>query len=144
MRCWWWLMVGENGDTDHAYWYLLPNPFSPRRGFSKGAKETLGSQEAGCSRDTAYIIYTTLSMSVDALDGLRTLTFGSKEIFWEVTIHHKRTSATFYARPTRINIPARSISAVRYEKWPKSRIWESRIWRLEIAQGCPPRVSWPV
>ena len=76
-------------------------------------------------------------MSVDALDGLRSLTFGSKEIFWEVTIHHKRTSATFYARPTRINIPARSISVVRNEKWPKSRILESRIWvfwRLEIVQ----------
>ena len=50
-------------------------------------------------------------MAVDTLDGLPALTFGSKEIFWEVTIHHKRTSATFYARPTRINIPTRSISA---------------------------------
>ena len=52
----------------------------------------------------------TLSMSVDALDGLPALTFGSKENFWEGTIHDKRTSATFYARPTPINIPARSIS----------------------------------
>ena len=51
-----------------------------------------------------------VSMAVDALDGLCALTFGSKEIFWDVSIHHKRTSATFYARPTRINIPARSIS----------------------------------
>ena len=83
--------------------------FSPRSGFSKGAKETLRPQEAGCSRDTAYI-YITLSMSVDALDGLCALTFGSKENFWEVAIHDKRTSATFYARPTPINIPARSIS----------------------------------
>ena len=76
-------------------------------------------------------------MAVDALDEAGALTFGSKEIFWEVSIHHKRTSATFYARPTRINIPARSISAVRNEKWSKSRIWNSRIWlfwRLEIAQ----------
>ena len=56
------------------------------------------------------VIYMTLSMSVDALDGLCALTFGSKENFWEVTIHDKRTSATFYARPTPINIPARSIS----------------------------------
>ena len=56
--------------------------FSPRGGFSQGAKETLGSQEAGCSRDTAYIIYyITLSMSVDALDEAASLTFGSKEIF---------------------------------------------------------------
>ena len=76
-------------------------------------------------------------MSVDALDEAGALTFGSKENFWEVAGHDKRTSATFYARRTRINIPARSISAVRYEKWSKSRIWNSRIWlfwRLEIAQ----------
>ena len=56
--------------------------------------------------------YTTLSMSVDALDEACALTFGSKEIFWEVTIHHKRTSATFYERRTRINAPVRSISGV--------------------------------
>ena len=77
-------------------------------------------------------------MSVDALDGLCSLTFGSKEIFWDVAIHDKRTSATFYARPTPINIPARSISDLRYEKWPKSRILESWIWvfwRLGIVQG---------
>ena len=103
--------------------------FSPRRGFSQGAKETLGSQEAGCSRDTAYIIYImSVSMAVDALDEAGSLTFGSKDFFWEVTIHHKRTSATFYERAPPVNIPARSISAVRNEKWPKSRIWESRIW----------------
>ena len=52
-------------------------------------------------------------MSVDALDEAGALTFGSKENFWEVAIHDKRTSATFYARPTPINIPARSISVVR-------------------------------
>ena len=78
----------------------------------------------------------TLSMAVDALDEAGALTFGSKEFFWEVAGHHKRTSATFYARPTRINIPARSISDLRNEKWPKSRIWNSRIWlfwSLEIA-----------
>ena len=85
---------------------------SPRRGFSQGAKETLGSQEAGCSRDTAYI-YTRLSMAVDALDEAGALTFGSKEIFWEVSIHHKRTSATFYERAPPVNIPARSISDLR-------------------------------
>ena len=77
-------------------------------------------------------------MAVDALDGLPSLTFGSPENFWEVAIHHKRTSATQNERPTRINIPARSISAVRNEKWPKSRILENRgsglFWRLEIAQ----------
>ena len=76
-------------------------------------------------------------MAVDALDGLRTLTFGSKENFWEVSIHHKRTSATFYERAPPVNIPPMSISDLRYEKWSKSRIWESRIWvfwRLEIVQ----------
>ena len=82
-------------------------------------------------------------MSVDALDGLCALTFGSKENFWEVAIHDKRTSATFYARPTPINIPARSISDLRNEKWSKPRIWESSIclfWRLEIAQEWSKRV----
>ena len=76
-------------------------------------------------------------MAVEALDEAGALTFGSKEIFWEVSIHHKRTSATFYERAPPVNIPARSISAVRYEKWPKSRFWNSRIWlfwRLEITQ----------
>ena len=76
-------------------------------------------------------------MSVDALDEAGALTFGSKENFWEVAGHDKRTSATFYARPTPINIPARSISDLRYEKWSKTRIWESPIWvswRFEIVQ----------
>ena len=76
-------------------------------------------------------------MSVDALDGLPALTFGSKENFWEVTIHDKRTSATFYERAPPGNIPPRSISDLRYEKWSKPRIWESRIWvfwRFEIVQ----------
>ena len=76
-------------------------------------------------------------MAVDALDGLRSLTFGSKEKFWEVLIHDKRTSATFYERAPPVNIPPRSISVVRYEKWSKTRIWESRIWvfwRFEIVQ----------
>ena len=79
----------------------------------------------------------TLSMSVDALDEAGALTFGSKENFWEVTIHDKRTSATFYERAPPRNIPARSISVVRNEKWPKPRIWKSRIWvfwRFEIVQ----------
>ena len=78
-----------------------------------------------------------VSMSVDALDEAGSLTFGSKENFWEVTIHHKRTSATFYERAPPVNIPASSISDLRNEKWSKSRIWESRIWvfwRLEIVQ----------
>ena len=68
-----------------------------------------------CSRDTAYI-YITVSMSVDALDEAGALTFGSKENFWEVSIHHKRTSATFYERAPPVNILARSISAVRLAK----------------------------
>ena len=52
-------------------------------------------------------------MSVDALDGLCALTFGSKENFWEVTGHDKRTSATFYERAPPGNIPPRSISDLR-------------------------------
>ena len=83
-------------------------------------------------------------MAVDALDGLCALTFGSKDFFWEVTIHHKRTSATFYERAPPVNIPARSISDLRNEKWSKSRFWKSRIWlfwRLEIAQEGSKRVS---
>ena len=55
-------------------------------------------------------------MAVDALDEAGALTFGSKDFFWEVTVHHKRTSATFYERAPPVNIPARSISAVRNEK----------------------------
>ena len=67
-----------------------------------------------------YIIYIiTLSMSVDALDGLCSLTFGSKDFFGEVTIHHKRTSATFYERAPPVNIPWLPISAVRYERLRK-------------------------
>ena len=84
-----------------------------------------------------YIYNIIASMAVDALDEAGALTFGSKENFWEVAGHHKRTSATFYERAPPGNIPARSISGVRNEKWPKSRIWESRIWvfwRLEIVQ----------
>ena len=63
-------------------------------------------------------------MSVDALDEAGALTFGSKENFWEVGGHHKRTSATQNERPTRINIPPRSISAVRYTNWTKIAILE--------------------
>ena len=63
-------------------------------------------------------------MLVGALDGLRALTFGSPEIFWGVYIHHKRTSATFYERRTRINIPARTISGVTDTKMAKIAILE--------------------
>ena len=63
-------------------------------------------------------------MSVDALDEAGALTFGSKENFWEVTIHHKRTSATFYARPTRINTPARSTSDLTHTEMAKTAILE--------------------
>ena len=76
-------------------------------------------------------------MSVDALDEAGALTFGSKEKFWEVAGHDKRTSATFYERAPPVNTPARSISDLRNEKWSKTRIWESRIWvfwRFEIVQ----------
>ena len=63
-------------------------------------------------------------MAVGALDEAGALTFGSPEKFWEVSIHHKRTSATLYARPTRINIPARSISGVTDTKMTKIAILE--------------------
>ena len=61
-------------------------------------------------------------MAVDDLDEAGSLTFGSPENFWEVSIHHKRTSATFYECAPPVNIPPRSISAVRNAKWSKSRI----------------------
>ena len=61
---------------------------------------------------------------VGALDGLRSLTFGSPEKFWEVEVHHKRTSATLYERAPRVNIPARSISGVTDTKMAKIAILE--------------------
>ena len=63
-------------------------------------------------------------MAVGALDELVTFTFGSPEIFLGVTIHHKRTSATFYERAPPVNIPARSISGVTYTKMAKIAILE--------------------
>ena len=63
-------------------------------------------------------------MAVDALDEAGALTLGSKEFFWEVTIHHQRTSATFYARPTPITAPARSISGVTDTKMAKITLLE--------------------
>ena len=63
-------------------------------------------------------------MAVDALDGLCALTFGSPEKFWEVGVHHKRTSATQNERTTRINIPARSISGVTDTEMTKIAILE--------------------
>ena len=63
-------------------------------------------------------------MLVGALDGLRALTFGSPENFWEVAVHNERTSATFYERAPRINIPARSISGVTDTKMAKIAILE--------------------
>ena len=103
--------------------------------------------DLGVTLDLTTIYIITLSCAVEALDEAGALTFGSKENFWDVTGHHKRTSATFYERAPPVNIPARSISVVRNEKWQKPRIWRSMIWlfwSFEIAQGCPPRVSWPV
>ena len=63
-------------------------------------------------------------MLVGALDGLRALTFGSPEKFWEVGGHYKRTSATQNERRTRINIPARSISDLTDTKMAKIAILE--------------------
>ena len=66
----------------------------------------------------------TFAWRVGELDGLRALTFGSPEIFLEVTIHHKRTSATQNERPTRINIPARVTSDLTDTKMIKIEILE--------------------
>ena len=68
------------------------------------------------------VIYMTLAMAVDALDGLRSLTFGSTENFWEVAGHYQKIKKLFYERAPPGNIPARSISDLRNEKWSKSRI----------------------
>ena len=65
-----------------------------------------------------------ITMLVGALDGLRRPPQSTPEFFWEVYIHHKRTSATFYERAPRINIPARSISAVTHTKMAKIAILE--------------------
>ena len=69
-------------------------------------------------------IYIIIARPVGALDGLRSLTFGSPEFFWEVAIHHKRTSATQNERRTPVNIPARSISAVTDTEMTKITILE--------------------
>ena len=63
-------------------------------------------------------------MAVGALDELVTLTFGSSDKFWEVAVHHKRTSATFYERRTRINTPARSTSDLTHTEMAKIAILE--------------------
>ena len=52
------------------------------------------------------------------------LTFGSPEIFWEVTIHHKRTSATQNERRTPINTPASVTSDLTDTKMAKIEILE--------------------
>ena len=49
-------------------------------------------------------------MAVDALDEAGALTFGSKENFWEVTIHYQKIKNLFYERAPPGNIPPRSIS----------------------------------
>ena len=64
---------------------------------------------------------------VGALDGLRSLTFGSPENFWEVAGHHKRTSATQNERPARINIPARVTSDLTDTKMVKIEILEMAV-----------------
>ena len=63
-------------------------------------------------------------MSVDALDGLRALTFGSKEKFWEVSILGKEIKKIIYERTPPGNIPARSVSGVTYTKMAKIAILE--------------------
>ena len=65
-----------------------------------------------------------ITMLVGELDGLRSLTFGSPENFWEVAVPNQRTSATFYERTTRINAPARSISDLTDTKMTKIEILE--------------------
>ena len=79
-----------------------------------------------------------IARPVGALDGLRALTFGSPEIFWEVAGHHKRTSATQNERTTRINIPARSISGVTYTEMAKIAILRFAI----LAISCFSNQKW--
>ena len=84
-------------------------------------------------------------MSVDALDGLCALTFGSKEKFWEVAVLGKEIKKIIYERAPPGNIPPRSISARRNSKMDVfATIWKSLIRPLyspEIDQGCTMRVS---
>ena len=68
-----------------------------------------------------------IARPVGALDGLRALTFGSPKNFWEVTIHHKRTSATQNERRTPVNIPARSISDLTDTEMAKIAILEMNV-----------------
>ena len=68
--------------------------------------------------------YITLSWAVEELDEAASLTFGSLEFFWEVAIHHKRTSATFYERAPPVNIPARSTSDLTHTEMAKTAILE--------------------
>ena len=68
-----------------------------------------------------------IARPVGALDGLRSLTFGSPENFWEVAGHHKRTSATQNERTTRINIPARVTSDLTDTKMVKIEILEMAV-----------------
>ena len=89
-----------------------------------------------------------ITMLVGALDGLRSLTFGSPENFWEVAGHHKRTSATQNERLGTVGGSTRSISDRRNSRMdPFATIWKSLIRPLyspEIVQGCAMRVSWLV
>ena len=65
-----------------------------------------------------------IAWPVGALDGLRALTFGSPEKFWEVGVHHKRTSATFYERAPPVNIPTWSVPGVTHTEMAKIAILE--------------------
>ena len=97
----------------------LIRALSRRRRFSLDSKRNTRVLESMVPERYVYIIYITLSCAVEALDEAGAFTFGSPDFFWEVDVHHKRTSATFYERAPPVNIPPRSISAVRYTNWTK-------------------------
>ena len=97
---------------------------SRRRRFSETAKSHHRYEKKHVRQEIYTHIYIIIARPVGALDGMVSLTFGSPEIFWEVTIHHKRTSATQNERPTRINIPARVTSDLTDTKMAKIAILE--------------------
>ena len=98
------------------------NHLSRRRRFSMTAKSHHRYEKKHVRQEIYTHRYIIIAWPVGALDGLRSLTFGSPENFWEVSIHRKKIKKMFYERAPPGNIPPRSISAVRYAKWPKSRI----------------------
>ena len=62
--------------------------FAPKGLFLAGKRNTRVPGSWVLERYGIYNIYMSASMAVDALDGLCALTFGSKDFFGEVAVHH--------------------------------------------------------